>query len=332
MILLLFATVTLRLLHAQTPTIAPADAGATAAKGAPTSQAPDEATRKIADLVHSGKYADAQKLVAGLLIAYPDDQRLIKAKALIEKLLAPGGSTSAAPTNSQPAQPAVNANTEQLTGMDEVEYNSLIELARQAQQTTDLDEQKKLLRQFMDQSGVFLQKNPYQMLLWQLRAASAIRLNDPMSGYEAGQKLLAAGAADSNDPNVQRLLAQLNNKGWLDKQEVGKLTKYDWISGTFSVHFSATDQKGHELSHGNDSEDLSKSGAVIESSAAAHGFRGTVLDSGEISWEHDWNGIWQPISCEIDNDKQTMKFVFSDNMPVGFRTKKMTFITTFIKQ
>jgi hypothetical protein len=60
-------------------------------------------------------------LTTGLLVAYPNDQRLIKAKALIEKLLAPGGSTSVAPTNSQPAQPSANANAEQLTGMDKVD-------------------------------------------------------------------------------------------------------------------------------------------------------------------------------------------------------------------
>jgi len=43
----------------------------------------------------------------------------------------------------------------------------------------------------------------------------------PMAAYEAGQKLIATGAADSNDPNMQRLLAQLNSKGWLDKHEAG---------------------------------------------------------------------------------------------------------------
>ena len=36
------------------------------------------------------------------------------------------------------APPAPSANATTLTGMDKVEYNSLIELARQAQQTTDL--------------------------------------------------------------------------------------------------------------------------------------------------------------------------------------------------
>ena len=65
-------------LHTQTTTNVPADSDATAVKKTPTSQAPDDVTNKIADLVHAGKYAEAQQLTAGLLLAYPDDQRLAR--------------------------------------------------------------------------------------------------------------------------------------------------------------------------------------------------------------------------------------------------------------
>ncbi|MGB8583121.1 MAG: thioredoxin domain-containing protein [Candidatus Sulfotelmatobacter sp.] len=212
-------------LHAQTAASAHVETGAAAATPAPVGLAPDDATAKLTELVHAGKYAEAQQLTAGLLIAYPNDQRLIKAEALIDKLLSPAGSTNATPGNAQPSQPPANANAGQLTGMDKVEYNSLIELARQARQTTDLAEQTKLLKQFMDRTSVFLQKHPDQMQLWQLRAVSAIILNDPMAGYDAGQRLIASGAADSTDPNLERLLAQLNNKGWLDKQAAEEAKK-----------------------------------------------------------------------------------------------------------
>jgi predicted Zn-dependent protease len=74
----------------------------------------------------------------------------------------------------------------------------------------------------MDQSSTFLEKRPAPTLLWQLRAVSAISLNSPTAGYEAGQQLLAMGAADSNDSNMQRLLAQLKNKGWLEKLKGGR--------------------------------------------------------------------------------------------------------------
>jgi len=207
-------------LHAQTPTPAPANGSVTAVNPAPAAQAPDEATRKISELVLAGKYAEAQQLTNGLLIAYPGDQRLIKAKALIDSRLSPGGSTGTAHDSAQPNQPGANTNIEQLTGMDKVDYNALIVLARQARQTTDLDEQKKLLQQFMDQSAPFLQKHPDLTLLWQLRGASAISLDDMVAGYAAGQKLLSMGAADSNDPALQQLLGELKNKGWLDAQKV----------------------------------------------------------------------------------------------------------------
>lgn len=236
------ALICLPSLHAQTATKVPADTNPAATIPAPAVQAPDDVTNKISDLVHAGKYAEAQQLTTGLLLAYPNDQRLIKAKALLEKLLAPVASANAAPgsnqptNNAAPAQPATNANAEELIGMDKVNYDALIELARQAQQTTDLEQQNASLKQFMEQSSLFLQKHPDQMLLWQLRAASAISLNDPMAGYEAGQTLLASGVTDSTDSNVRRLLAQLKNKGWLDKQSATAGVKKVQCMKDYAVH------------------------------------------------------------------------------------------------
>jgi hypothetical protein len=193
------------------------------ANAAPAGQAPDEATRKLAELVHAGRYAEAQQLTTGLLLAYPGDPRLIKGHALLEKLLSPAGSAIATALGGQPPQPAATGDPGPLSGMDKIDYNALIELAKQAQQSSDVSEQKTLLQQFMDQSDLFLQMHPAQVLLWQLRAASAISLDRPLPGYEAGQKLLAMGAADSDDTNLQHLLAQLKNKGWLDEQQARKL-------------------------------------------------------------------------------------------------------------
>lgn len=227
---------------AQTST--PADTNAAATKPTPSGQAPDEVMKKLADLVHAGKYAEAQRLAAGLLQAYPDDQRLIKAKALLDKSLASSKAGDPAASSDPPesivvsARPTVSTNAVQLTGMDKVDYDALIELARQAQQNTDLDQQKTFLKQFMNQSSPFLQKYPNEMLLWQLRAATAISLDDSIAGYEAGQKLLATGVTDSTDANLRRLLAQLKNKGWLEK-EAGQ---HRYILMNFIDDGAATDQ------------------------------------------------------------------------------------------
>src|ERR1700722_8128058 len=91
-------------LDAQTVAKGPADTNALAASPSLSGQAPDDMTAKMTELVHAGKYAEAQQLTAGLLIAYPNDQRLIKAKALIEKMLATGG--QGAPDSTQPVQSA----------------------------------------------------------------------------------------------------------------------------------------------------------------------------------------------------------------------------------
>lgn len=216
-------------------------------------QAPDEMIKKLSDLVHAGRYDEARQSVTGLLILYPGDQRLVKAKTLLDKSRAANGAPSGQPEapsqdastvgNNAAAQPAATDPSAQLKGMDRVDYDALLELAHQAQQTSDLVQQKALLRQFMNQSGPFVQIHAEQTLLWQLRAAAALSLNDPDEGYNAGQKLLAAGAADTNDPNLLRLMAQLKNKNWLDPQGVAAAKakieddrKYGWIVGTWNAH------------------------------------------------------------------------------------------------
>jgi hypothetical protein len=287
-------------------------------------------TRKISELVHAGKYPEAQQLTNGLLIAYPDDQRLTKAKSLIDRLFSSGGSTDTAPPTSQTLQPATSASVEHLADMDKVDYNALIALARQAQQTTDLDEQRRLLRQFMEQSNSFIEKHPDQMLIWQLRAASAISLNDPLAGYEASQKLLAGGAAESSDSALQQLLGQLKNKGWFEKQEADKQAEkqmeYLSILGTWNGHLARADHKGHEIAHFDWTIEFAKVPSGIEGYiTTAKGkkedkptLRGTILDSGEISWERRWDSDWIPVQIEMDNDHRTMKFAFNATIKINF--------------
>jgi len=69
-------------LHAQTPGNAPTDTNPTTAI-----PAPDDVMKKLSELVRAGKYSEAQQLTAALLLAFPDDQRLIKAKELLDKAL-----------------------------------------------------------------------------------------------------------------------------------------------------------------------------------------------------------------------------------------------------
>jgi len=279
--------------HAQSGTTAPTDGNTTAGNPAPASQAPEDVMKRVSDLVHAGKYKEAQQSVTALLILYPDDPRLIKAKSLLDKALLSSKPADTSASTNQPtssvAPSAQNADAEQLTGAEKVDYEALKELVRQAQQTTDLSEQKTLLKQFMDQSSSFLQKHPNDTTLWELRVASAMSLDDPIAGYEAGQKLLAMGAADGNDANLQRLLGGLKNKGWLDKERVEREAKYGWIAGTWSVGLNWWFLDGMSR----DQEQFVLSDSVIEGYLIGRDgmkntepdLRGTILDSGEIKWE-----------------------------------------------
>jgi len=141
---------------------------------------------------------------------------------LIDSRLAPGGSTSAA--RAAPAHATrVERRSHATYRHGQIDYTALIELAREGKESTDLNQQNALLKQFMDQSRVFLPEHPEQTLLWELRAQAAISLNELIAGYQAGQKLMAAGASDSNDSTLLSCWGSLKNKGWLDKQRVEKL-------------------------------------------------------------------------------------------------------------
>lgn len=309
-------------------------------------QASDEMTKRITDLVDAGKYAEAQELTTGLLVAYPDDQRLIKTQALLKQLLA---SKAAAPLNAgvnSADQPATDAG--HLTGMDKVDYNALIEQARQAQETTDPEQQKSSLQRFLSDSKLFLQKHPEQMLLWQIRAAAAISVGNPDAGYQAAQKLLAAGAVDSNDAALQRLLGQLKNNGWLDKQGVENFKKYAWIVGTWSVSWSFGEKPDQHGDGGKEVFSKSDSGDIEGRYFSRDGhknrepnMRGTILAS-QVSWTQYFDisdkdpespggnrfivddapgkpcypSGWQgPISYSLSDDKRTMTMVFPQQSP-----------------
>jgi len=326
-------------LHAQTGGSTSADTRPSAASPTTPGQAPDEVMKKLSDLVHASRYAEAQQLTAGLLLAYPDDRRLVKAKALLDKSRAAAGTANAAPSSNQQANDAVSPSpvtgmsSGQVPELDKLEYSALIELTRQAQQNADGEQQKASLKQFMSESSVFLQKYPGQMLLWQLRAASALSLDDASAGYEAGQKLLAAGAADSNDANLQ-LLAKLKIKGWLDKQKVEDYKKYGWILGTWSVSWSIGDKPDQ---HGEGDKEVmmrSETGEVEGHFQAKNSrankrpdFKGKIRDSGEISWQQ-----YMPTSNNDPEEPGGHSFVVNDapgkqRYPSGWQAPSSYFVS-----
>lgn len=203
--------------YSQTP--AP-DQPAAAVNPGPGRPFPAEALKELQTLVHEGNYEQAQLLTANLLALYPNDQRLLQAKALLEKAIAKDNQLKTS-ARSRPSGPGTAADAPPApVEPDQAEYDRLLELTRQAKQTTDGARQQALLRQFMNESRAFVEKHPDRDLIWEIRAASALVLNDMMAGYEAGQKLVARGALESGNENLRHLIALLKNRGWLDEQRV----------------------------------------------------------------------------------------------------------------
>ena len=169
------------------------------------------------------------------------------------------------------------------------------------------------------QSAPFLQKHPDQMLLWQFRVVSAISLDEPMKGYKAGQRLIAAGAADSTDPALQQLLGQLKNKGWLDKADATIRAKIDFPFRTWDLSSDCTNPQGELIAHGKRSiVTVPKSGSLIEinevSGDIVEGLfpylRATVDDTGGLRWEGYTYYGWTPArSYEIDIQDNTITII-----------------------
>lgn len=89
-----------------------AEANSAVARPAPAVQAPDDVMQNLSSLVRAERYQEAQQLTEGLLLAYPTDQRLIKAKAFLDKAVA----------SAKPAEVAQPAEVDQPTASTAFSY------------------------------------------------------------------------------------------------------------------------------------------------------------------------------------------------------------------
>ncbi len=317
-------------------------AGPAPAAAAQADMAPESITSKLTELVRAGRYTDARRLAIGLQAAYPADERVAKAKQMIDQLISASPSSGATPT---PAAPRNDADS--LTGMEKVDYNALADLAKRAKNSEDKAARQKLSNQLLNDSDALVKKHPDMASLWQLRAEAALGANAPLAGYEAGQRLIGAGAADRGDAAVLTVLAQLKNKGWLDRVEAERQdkiatrefainNKYGWILGYWdhsSIYHPQNIVKAMVV--------RSESGQyeIYFINPKNPGFkrlffRGTPTDSGDLHWEADfynpdgrkdlpsgWNTV---LLTQVSPDKTQITFMedTSRKHPWGYVLKK----------
>ena len=87
---------------------------------------------------------------------------------------------------------------------------------RDVSETNNRGDYVRLLKEFMVSSASFLDDYPFVPELWLLRAEGSLELDYPELGWIAGNKLTELGLADSADPAIREVMAQLERKKWVN--------------------------------------------------------------------------------------------------------------------
>ncbi len=154
-------------------------------------------------LHRQGSYAKAKENLDEALSRVPAEKR--DALAQFQKILLANIETAG----------RVAAVPENLTPEARRKFAALRLILDEANSAKVPQERLRLINEFLGKSAELLQTYPLQTNLWLLRAATALEANKEIEAREAGNKLIALGLDDSQDPKLVALMAKLERKGWL---------------------------------------------------------------------------------------------------------------------
>jgi len=164
-----------------------------------------------------GNNADAVKFVDKAFARAPEEK-----KATLSEMKDKFGKAAAA------VQKPAAASADALPKEARRKFEVLVMIAQDADKAQYQQERVKLLNELMAKNTEFVSEYPDNKDAWLMRAAVAIELDYPGIGWQAGKKLKALGLADSDDPKVGKVMAQLERKGWLG----GSCPRRDWSKST----------------------------------------------------------------------------------------------------
>ena len=93
-------------------------------------------------------------------------------------------------------------------------YNVLILVMEDAEKAADLSSRQRIMGEFLEQSAIYLKNFPDDGRVWTLRALACIELDRADDGILAARALERLGLANSAEPKITRLVANLDRKGW----------------------------------------------------------------------------------------------------------------------
>jgi hypothetical protein len=102
-----------------------------------------------------------------------------------------------------------------LSSQDQRKLDVLMLILEDAEKATTPEDRAKAFREYLEKSGDFAAAHPEQTNIWVMRAFAAVDVDEPKLGWEAGKKLQALGADNSENPKMRRVMASLDRKGWL---------------------------------------------------------------------------------------------------------------------
>lgn len=100
--------------------------------------------------------------------------------------------------------------------------NVLMLVMEDAEKAGDLSSRQRLLREFLDQSATYVKDFPDDGKVWILRAQTCVELERADDGILAARALEGLGLANSTDPKIARIVANLDRKGWFNAKTSGE--------------------------------------------------------------------------------------------------------------
>jgi formylglycine-generating enzyme required for sulfatase activity len=132
----------------------------------------------------------------------------------IAKLIDSAAPNTRAATGSAVAQPAAPDSTPTISSAQRRQFNVLMLVMDDADKASSIPDRQQLLGEFMDKSAGYVQDFPDDKRVWLLRALTCVELNRVDDGIMAARAIERLGLVDSEDPKVERLVANLDRKGW----------------------------------------------------------------------------------------------------------------------
>jgi TPR repeat protein len=168
-------------------------------------------------------------------------------------------------------------------------FQVLMQIAERADKAVFQKDRLGALREFLTRSAEFILDYPDQPNIWVMRAAAALELDYPGSGWLAGQRLNDFALGQSEDETAKKILAQLQHKGWLG----ATLPQRDWSTWTMAQARAAAEgedveaQRAMGIWYSN-----GESGLPKDETQAAHWFKraaelGDALAQTSLGWRYE---------------------------------------------